>query len=79
MNELLVRQFNHDLPENPYDKTEASQEDPRFIQIMDSAADLKDGHSQSPPPFKRSDPQMPNSRQMAEQRAASLKRKFSKN
>ncbi|KAI2645448.1 Gag-Pol polyprotein [Labeo rohita] len=65
LNELLIRQFNQDFPENSYEKVEMSQEDLRFLQMMDTSAKLKDGHYHLPLPFKR-DPDMPNNRQMAE-------------
>ncbi|KAL7877734.1 hypothetical protein SRHO_G00043770 [Serrasalmus rhombeus] len=78
VSELLVQQFNHDFPESAYEKVEMSQEDLRFLDIMDTSAKLQDGHYYLPLPFKRG-PKMPNNQLMAEQRAVSLKRKFGRN
>ncbi|KAL7843912.1 hypothetical protein SRHO_G00224510 [Serrasalmus rhombeus] len=78
VSELLVQQFNHDFPESAYEKVEMSQEDLRFLDIMDTSAKLQDGHYQLPLPFKRG-PKMPNNRLMAEQRAVSLKRELGRN
>ncbi|TWW55967.1 hypothetical protein D4764_09G0010170 [Takifugu flavidus] len=76
--DLLVQQYNHDFPESAYEKEEMSQEDLRFLDMMNTYVKVQDGHYQLPLPFK-GDPKMPNNRLMAEERAESLKRKFGRN
>lgn len=76
--DLLVQQYNHDFRESAYEKEEMSQEDLRFLNIMNTSFKLQDGHYQLPLPFK-GDPKMPNNQLMAEQRAESLKQKFGRN
>ncbi|XP_049329531.1 uncharacterized protein LOC125794101 [Astyanax mexicanus] len=78
LHDLLIQQYNHDFPESAYEKEEMSQDELRFLDIMNSSIKVKDGHYQLPLPFK-GDPKMPNNRLMAEQRAESLKRKFGRN
>ncbi len=80
LNDLLIQQYNHDFTEkHAEEKKEMSLEDCRFMQVMDSSAEMVDGHYQLPLTFKRDNPMMPNNRHMAEQRILSLKRKFQKN
>ncbi len=79
LNDLLIQQYNHDFPEKHAEEKEMSLEDCRFMQVMDSSAEMVDGHYQLPLPFKRDNPMMPNNRHLAEQRILSLKRKFQKN
>ncbi|KAJ8349548.1 hypothetical protein SKAU_G00246780 [Synaphobranchus kaupii] len=79
LNDLIVQQINHDFPGNLYEeKIEVSQEDKRLIKIMESSAELKDGHYQLPLPFMEDDLKIPNNRHLAEQRISSLK-KFHRN
>ncbi|XP_061159982.1 uncharacterized protein LOC133170834 [Syngnathus typhle] len=76
--DLLVQQLNHDFPESTYEKEEMSQEDLRFLNIMNTSVKVQDGHYQLPLPFK-GHPRMPNNRMMAAQRAELLRRKFGRN
>ena len=57
----------------------ASQEDKRFLQILEEGAKLVNGHYEIPLPFKRVDVQLPNNKVQAEKRLASLKKKMARN
>jgi hypothetical protein len=56
-----------------------SQEDQRFLDVMEAESKLVDGHYQLPLPFRHDNVQMPNNRSLAVQRAASVKRKLAVN
>lgn len=80
LNDLLIRQYNHDFPEKKYnDKEEQSVNDKQFLDIMESEVKFRDGHYYLHLPFKEAQCEMPNNRHLAEQRAMSLKRKFLRN
>ena len=57
----------------------ASQEDKRFLQILEEGAKLVDGHYEISLPFRRVDVQLPNNKLQAEKRLASLKNKMTRN
>ncbi len=61
------------------ERKEMSLEDCRFMQVMDSSAEMVNGRYQLPLPFKRDNPMMPNNLHLAEKRILSLKRKFQRN
>ncbi len=80
LNDLLIQQYNHDFPEKyAEERNEMSLEDCRFMQVMDSSAEIVNGRYQLPLPFKRDNPMMPNNLHLAEQRILCLKRKFQRN
>ena len=56
-----------------------SQEDERFLQILEEGAKLVNGHYEIPLPFRRVDIQLPNNKVQAEKRLASLKKKMARN
>ncbi len=73
---MLVKQYNHDFPEKEYKgKSELSQEDKRFMSLMENAQ-IKDGHYQLPLPFKNFNVEMPDNYQLALQRMSCLLRRF---
>lgn len=77
LEELLVKQYNHDFNERSVDeKTEMSREDRKFLEIMNASVNLSDGHYCLRLPFRNDDVIMPNNRQVAEYRASCLKRKL---
>lgn len=77
---LLVQQYNTDFPERNYDdKEELSQEDKQFMQSVLKTATLENGHYSIGLPLRNVKLQMPNNRCVAEQRIASLHRKFKRN
>lgn len=77
LQDLLIQQYNHDFPEQgSNEKTKISIEDKRFVDVVSSSAKIKDGHYQLKLPFKQNETSMPNNRQLAEQRALSIRRKF---
>ena len=53
-----------------------SQEDRKFISVMESQAKLVDGHYELPLPFKQPNVSMPNNRRQAVNRAEGLKRRL---
>ncbi|XP_034073841.1 uncharacterized protein LOC117547324 [Gymnodraco acuticeps] len=80
LEELLVKQYNHDFNENTSKETEEmSREDKQFLNIMNHSAKTTDGHYCLDLPFRQENPSMPNNRCVAEQRIQGLKRKFGKN
>lgn len=78
--QLLVRQYNHDFPERHCDdKAGMSQEDHHFMESVSSSTRLTDGHYSISLPTKKSCVQMPNNRSAVLQRALSLQRKLKRN
>ena len=80
--EMMLAMFNQDFSENKdslYDAEKMSQEDRRFLRLMEKEVKFVDGHYQLPLPLKDPDLKFPNNRQQVVQRAISLKRKLEKN
>lgn len=78
--QLLVQQHNTDFPEQHYDdKEEMSQEDKQFMLSVQKSTRFVDGHYCVGLPLRNGAVEMPNNYCAAEQRAASLRRKLSKN
>ena len=75
LEDLPIQKHNQNFPELTY-RTENSFEDKKFLEIMKESICKRDGHYEIRLPFRREDVCMPNNRQMAEQRAQSLKRRF---
>ncbi len=79
LEELLLKQYNHDFSETFFDdKEEMSVEERKFIEIMKNSVQLKDGHYQIKLPFKPSCVHMPNNLSVAQQRIKGLKKKLQK-
>lgn len=78
LEKLLVQQYNHDFNEVVDDK-EMSMEDRRFLKIAEQSIRLQNGHYSLNLPFRVDCPVMPNNYQVAEQRLASLRKKFKRN
>lgn len=80
LEEMLVKQYNQDFAERHYEeKSEVSMEDKQFLNIVSTSATLEDGHYHLKLPFRKENVSMPNNRQVAEQRAAHLLKKFRRN
>lgn len=78
--ELLTNQYHHDFNEaTSDDQEEMSWEEKRFMEIVESSAQLKEGHYVLKLPFKKENVIMPNNLCVAKQRIHGLKRKFQKN
>ena len=77
--ELLIQQYNQDFTEHSYEKKEMSAEDKQFMKIVSDSATLKDEHYYLKLPFRNVDVVLPNNRQIAEQRAHHLLKKFKRN
>ncbi|KAJ8352164.1 hypothetical protein SKAU_G00236400 [Synaphobranchus kaupii] len=77
---MLLQQYNHDFPEHASEeKYEMSREDVQFIKSVSETIEKVDGHYSIGMPLRKKTVVMPNNRCVAEQRAASLKKKLSKN
>ena len=76
--DMLKKIYNHDFTESHHmankEMVGASQEDKRFLQILEEGAKLVNGHYEIPLPFRRVDVQLPNNKVQAEKRLASLKK-----
>lgn len=78
LEELLISQYNQDFSERLFnDKEKMSVEEKRFMEIMESSVQLKDGHYMMKLPFKDRHVHMPNNYSVAKQRVNSLKKKTS--
>ncbi|XP_039509456.1 uncharacterized protein LOC120464180 [Pimephales promelas] len=78
--QLLIQQYNTDYPERQYEEKEVmSLEDKQFMQVVQEKTKFEDGHYCVKLPLKNEAVKMPNNRNVAELRAANLKRKLQKN
>ncbi len=77
--ELLIRMYESEFTESHSEKQSLSQEDRKFISIMENNCQRIEGHYQLPLPFRNKNIKMPYNKNMAIQRALPLKRKFIKN
>ena len=80
--EILDKMYNEEFAEVSFTvskKKEISQQDMKFMEILDEGTKLKDGHYQIPLPFKQEDVRLPCNKYQAAQRSSYLKRKFDKN
>ena len=75
--EMLTRMYDSEFNDVHSEKTSLSQEDCKFMSIMENNCQLVAGHYQLPLPFRSNNVKMPYNKQMAVQRLNSLKRKFS--
>nr|XP_055059768.1 uncharacterized protein LOC129443292 [Misgurnus anguillicaudatus] len=77
---LLEKQYQHDFSEKlSDDKEEMSQQDKRFMEIMEKSVSFKSGHYSLKLPFKEKDLAMPNNLNVAKQRLLGTKRKLERN
>ena len=75
---LLVLQ--KDFSETEQEDRMVSQEDVKFLKILDTGiAQMEDGHLKIPLPFRSSEPLLPNNKRTAANRLECFKRKFLKN
>ena len=80
--EIFDKMYNKEFAEVSFTgskKKEISQQDTKFMEILNEGAKLKDGHYQIPLPFKQEDVRLPCNKYQAAQRLSYLKRKFDKN
>ena len=76
LEELLISQYNQDFSEvTPQEEAEMSIGDKRFMEIAKEAT-LQDEHYTLKLPSRKTNVNMPNNRQLSEQRLQSLKRKI---
>lgn len=76
---MLITQYNQDFCEKfANDKEEMSGEEKKFMEIMESSVQLKDGHYMIKLPFKNKNVNMPNNISVARQRDRSLRQKLRK-
>ena len=80
--EILDKIYNEEFAEVSFPgskKKEISQQDMKFMEILDEGTKLQDGHYQIPLTFKQEDVRLPCNKYQAAQRLSYLKRKFDKN
>lgn len=67
LEELLVKQYNHDFNEGTSKETEEmSREEKKFLDIVNHSTKMTDGHYCLDLPFNQENPSMPNNRCRAE-------------
>lgn len=77
--ELLTSQYNYDFNEQASaEQEEMSREEKKFTELMESSAQLQNGHYAFQLPFKGKDVSMPNNLSVAIQRVHGLKRRLQK-
>ncbi|XP_035980606.1 uncharacterized protein LOC118556656 isoform X5 [Fundulus heteroclitus] len=79
LEELLMQQYKHDFYESQEERLEMSFEDKMFMTKAEQSVKLLNGHYVLDLPFRNKGIVMPHNYQVAEQRLASLKKKFLKN
>ena len=77
LEEMLIKQYNQDFVEQHCEEhAELSVEDQQFMEIMSSSATLTNGHYYLKLPFRDPNVVMPNNKQVAQQRAQHLLKRF---
>lgn len=77
LEKLLINQCNQDFSEQAYnEKKELSYEDKQFLTIANDSIKVRDGHYELRLPFRKENINMPNNREVAEQRALNLLKRF---
>ncbi|XP_051816280.1 uncharacterized protein LOC127537608 [Acanthochromis polyacanthus] len=75
----VLKALESDFNERGTEEAHFSQEDLRFISIMEEGITIKaDGHCEMPLPFKKDKPSLSDNRKCAEHRLKCLKRRFEK-
>ena len=78
--EQIRKMYNHDFNEIlSDDRMGKSKEDERFLCMADDSVQFTNGHYDLKLPFKNKDTKLPNNRQLVQQRADNLRRRFMKN
>jgi len=79
LKDLIIRQFHHDFPEKDYEECrEMSAEDKKFMNIVTTSVELKNGHYHLPLPFHDKDVTLPNNYDLTAQRTLNLAKRFKK-
>ncbi|XP_043977226.1 uncharacterized protein LOC122833589 [Gambusia affinis] len=75
----VIKVLESDFNERKVEDSHLSQEDLRFISIMENGVKIQeDGHCELPLPFKEDRPILPNNKNCAEHRLKCLKKRFGK-
>ncbi|KAI3376732.1 hypothetical protein L3Q82_000002 [Scortum barcoo] len=75
----VIKALESDFTERGIEDVHFSQEDLRFLSIMEEGIRIKeDGHCEMPLPFKESRPNLPDNRKCADHRLKCLRRRFEK-
>ncbi|KAL7827084.1 hypothetical protein SRHO_G00328020 [Serrasalmus rhombeus] len=75
--ELLIKQYNQEFPETHYtEKREMSLDDKKFMKILTEQVTYENSHYYLPLPFRNDNVMMPNNREVAIRRAASLAKRL---
>jgi len=79
LKDLIISQFHHDFPEKDYKECrEMSAEDKKFMNIVTTSVELKNGHYHLPLPFHDKDVTLPNNYDLTAQRTLNLAKRFKK-
>ena len=76
LKEMMLRMYDHDFSELKSNPSCMSQEDKRFMTMLQSESKFIDGHYEVPLPFRHEDVTMPSNRNQAVQRMKTIKRRF---
>ncbi|KAL7827071.1 hypothetical protein SRHO_G00327890 [Serrasalmus rhombeus] len=75
--ELLIKQYNQEFSETHYtEKREMSLDDKKFMKILTEQVTYENSHYYLPLPFRNDNVMMPNNREVAIRRAASLAKRL---
>ena len=76
--ESLEKMYHHEFPESNCEKKSLSNEDKKFVTVMEQGIEKVDGHYQLPLPLRNPDKFFPDNKYQALQRLRSIKNKMSK-
>ena len=79
LKDMMISMYEHDFNEVKSESSCMSQEDIRFMSLLQTEARLVSGHYELPLPFRRDDVAMPNNRSQAVQRMGAIKKRFEVN
>jgi len=76
LKDLLLQMYEHDFSESKYTSSSVSQDDNKFLSIMEAEVKYEDGHYELPLPFRSDEVNLPDNRAQAMQRVNVAKKRF---
>jgi len=76
LKDLLLQMYEHDFTESKNTSSCMSQDDNKFLSIVEAGIKFEDGHYELPLPFRGDDVNLPNNRAQAIQRINAVKKRF---
>ena len=76
LKDLLLQMYEHDFTESKHASSCMSQDDNKFLSIVEAEVKFEDGHYELPLPFRGDDVNLPNNRAQAMQRVNAVKKRF---